>query len=90
MGGERDCIHDTDRCREECLKICYGVWDHMKNRGDHGAENWELEWIGFLPGKRESRRYVGEYTVTQNDVEAEGRFPDLVTYGGMDHGRPFP
>ncbi len=90
VGGEWDCIHDSDRCREECLKIVYGVWDHMKNKGDHGAENWELEWIGFLPGKRESRRYVGEYTVTQNDVEAEGRFDDLVAYAGWKMDDHFP
>ena len=90
LGGEWDCIHDTDRCRDELLKICLGVWDHMKNYGDHGAENWELEWIGFLPGKRESRRYVGEYTVTQNDVEAEGRFDDLVAYAGWTMDDHFP
>lgn len=90
LGGEWDCIHDTDRCRDELLKICYGVWDHMKNHGDHGAENWELEWIGFLPGKRESRRYVGEYTVTQNDVEAEGRFDDIVAYAGWSMDDHFP
>ena len=51
LGGEWDCIHDTDRCREELLRICYGVWDHMKNHGDHGVENWAIDWIGFLPGK---------------------------------------
>ena len=90
VGGEWDAIHDVDRCREECLKICFGVWDHMKNKGDHGADNYELEWIGFLPGKRESRRYVGEYTVTQNDVEAEGRFEDLVAYGGWTMDDHFP
>lgn len=90
VGGEWDCIHDTDRCRDELLKIAYGVWDHMKNRGDHGVENWELEWIGFLPGKRESRRYVGEYTVTQNDVEAEGRFEDIVAYAGWSMDDHFP
>lgn len=90
LGGEWDCIHDTDRCRDELLKICLGVWDHMKNHGDHGAQNWELEWIGFLPGKRESRRYVGEYTVTQNDVEAEGRFDDLVAYAGWTMDDHFP
>lgn len=73
LGGEWDCIHDTDKCRDELLKICYGVWDHMKNYGDHDVDNWELEWIGFLPGKRESRRYVGKYIVNQNDVEAEGK-----------------
>jgi len=90
VGGEWDCIHDSDRCREECLKICHGVWDHMKNRGDHGCDNWEMEWIGFLPGKRESRRYVGEYTVTQNDVEAEGKFEDIVAYAGWTMDDHFP
>ena len=90
VGGEWDCIHDTDRCRDELLKICYGVWDHMKNHGDHGVENWELEWIGFLPGKRESRRYVGKYIVTQNDVEAQGRFPDIVAYAGWKMDDHFP
>lgn len=90
VGGEWDCIHDTDRCRDELLKICYGVWDHMKNYGDHGVENWELEWIGFLPGKRESRRYVGKYIVTQNDVESGGRFEDAVAYGGWSMDDHFP
>ena len=90
VGGEWDCIHDSDRCRDECLKICYGVWDHMKNKGDHGVEHWELEWIGFLPGKRESRRYVGKYIVTQNDVEAEGRFEDIVAYAGWSMDDHFP
>lgn len=90
IGGEWDCIHDTDRCRDELLKIAYGVWDHMKNYGDHGVDNWELEWIGFLPGKRESRRYIGEYTVTQNDVEAEGHFDDMVAYAGWTMDDHFP
>jgi hypothetical protein len=90
VGGEWDCIHDTDRCREELIKICYGVWDHMKNYGDHGVDNWELEWIGFVPGKRESRRYVGKYIVTQNDVEAEGHFDDIVAYAGWSMDDHFP
>ena len=90
IGGEWDCIHDTDRCREELLKICYGVWDHMKNRGDHDVENWELEWIGFLPGKRESRRYIGKYIVNQNDVESGGHFEDIVAYAGWSMDDHFP
>lgn len=89
-GGTGDCIHDTDACRDELLKICYGVWDHMKNYGNHDVDNWELEWIGFLPGKRESRRYVGQYTVTQNDVEAGGRFDDIVAYAGWSMDDHFP
>ncbi len=89
-GGEGDCIHDTDKCRDELIKICYGVWDHMKNYGDHGVDNWELEWIGFLPGKRESRRYIGKYVVTQNDVEAGGKFEDTVAYAGWTMDDHFP
>ncbi len=90
LGGDRDEIHDTEVMRDELLKIAMGVWDHMKNRGDYGAENWAIDWIGFLPGKRESRRYVGEYIVNQNDVEAEGRFDDLVAYGGWSMDDHFP
>ena len=50
LGGMQNSIDDTEEIRDELLKIAFGVWDHMKNHGDHGAENWELEWIGFLPG----------------------------------------
>lgn len=89
-GGEGDCIHDTDKCRDELLKMAYGVWDHVKNHGDHGAKNYVLDWVGLLPGKRESRRYVGKYTVTQNDVEAGGKFADIVAYGGWSMDDHFP
>ncbi|NLC58807.1 MAG: FAD-dependent oxidoreductase [Armatimonadetes bacterium] len=82
LGGEDDSIYDTEQVRDELLKVAFGVWDHVKNRGDHGAENWTLDWVGFLPGKRESRRYLGDHILTQNDVRAEGRFADLVAYGG--------
>ena len=90
LGGEDDSIHDTERLRDELLKISFGVWDHIKNYGGHGADNWTLDWVGFLPGKRESRRYVGDHILTQNDVEAEGRFGDIVAYGGWSMDDHFP
>ena len=90
LGGEADSIHDTEALRDELLKIALGVWDHIKNRGDHGAENWALDWLGFLPGKRESRRYVGDHIITQNAVAAGGPFDDIIAYGGwtMDDHHP--
>lgn len=90
LGGENDSLHDAEWIRDELLKIAFGVWDHIKNHGDHHAENWELEWVGFLPGKRESRRYVGPYTLTQRDIEAGGKFADTIAYGGwpMDDHNP--
>ncbi len=90
LGGEFDSIADTEMLRDELLKISFGIWDHVKNHGDHGADNWELEWVGFLPGKRESRRYVGRHVLTQSDVEGGGRFDDIVAFGGwpMDDHNP--
>ena len=90
LGGMQNSIDDTEEIRDELLKIAFGVWDHMKNHGDHGAENWELEWVGFLPGKRESRRYVGDYVLTQHDVEKCPRFEDTVAYGGWQIDNHLP
>lgn len=90
VGGTQDCIHDTEELKDELLKIAFGVWDHIKNYGDHGADNWNLDWIGFLPGKRESRRYIGEDVITQRDVEAEGHFEDMVAYAGWTMYDHFP
>jgi hypothetical protein len=90
LGGEYDIIADAEWLRDECLKITYGIWDHIKNSGRHDADNWALEWVAVLPGKRESRRYVGAHVLTQNDIESEGRFHDVVAYGGwsMDDHHP--
>ncbi|MBO5223199.1 MAG: FAD-dependent oxidoreductase [Clostridia bacterium] len=91
LGGEMDSIHDADKVRRELLACIYGVWDHIKNYGDHGMENWELEWVGFLPGKRESRRYIGDYVLTEHDVLSGGNFEDEIAYGGwpMDDHNPY-
>ncbi|HOJ30615.1 MAG TPA: FAD-dependent oxidoreductase [bacterium] len=92
LGGEYHSIYDTEKLRDELLKIVLGVWDHIKNRcpDKHKAKNWALEWLQFLPAKRESRRYIGEHVLTQNDIESEGKFDDIVAYGGwpMDDHHP--
>lgn len=90
LGGDKDSIHDTEELRTELLKTAFGVWDHIKNRGDHKADNWIIEWIGFLPGKRESRRYKGAYIVNQNDVETGGKFDDVIAYAGWTMDDHFP
>ena len=92
VGGLRDTIADAEAIRDELMRIGYGVWDYIKNRAPKRAqaEQWALEWIGSLPGKRENRRFVGDHILTQNDVRAGGNFPDLIAYGGwsMDDHHP--
>lgn len=81
-GTEWNTIRDAEEIRDELLAIVYGIWDHIKNTGDHQAENYALSWIGFLPGKRESRRVIGEYILKEQDLLEGMRFPDAVAYGG--------
>lgn len=82
LGGQySDIVRGAEDIRDELLKCVYGVWDHIKNQGDHGADNYDLEWVGMLPGYRESRRIEGDYMITENDVRANRVFDDAVAYG---------
>jgi len=83
LGGQYDdIIRDGEVIRDELLKCVYGVWDHLKNVGDHGVENLDLDWVGIVPGYRESRRIEGDYLLNENDVLENRIFPDAVAYGG--------
>ncbi len=84
-GGKLDTIKDNETIRDELLAIALGIWDHIKN--GEGAETfradrWALDWIGFLPGKRESRRFVGQHILTENDLLSSREFEDAIAYGG--------
>lgn len=81
-GGCLNTISDNESIRDELLRIVMGIWDHVKNGGNHGAENWALEWFGFLPGKRESRRFIGMHVLTERDVMTSAPMPDAIAYGG--------
>ncbi len=83
FGGEMDTIKDGEKIRDELLAAALGLWDHIKNSGQHpDSENWALEWMGFVPGKRESRRFIGDYMLRQQEVQAGEVFDDGVAYGG--------
>lgn len=82
-GGRLDTIHQTEDIKWELWKIIYGIWDHVKNSGKYPeAENLTLEWVGHIPGKRESRRFEGDYILSQRDVVEQRMHPDAVSYGG--------
>lgn len=81
-GGELDTIKDNEVIRDELLSIIYGIWDHIKNSGEYNSDYLDLEWVGTLPGKRESRRFIGDYTLTQRDIESQKTFKDKVAFGG--------
>lgn len=82
-GGRLDTIHQSEDIKWELWKVIYGIWDMVKNSGKYpGTENLTLEWVGTIPGKRESRRFEGDYMLTQADVVEQREHYDAVAFGG--------
>jgi hypothetical protein len=81
-GGELDTVHENERIRDELWAVIYGIWDYIKNSGEFDAENMTLEWVGSTPGKREFRRFIGDYVLNQNDIIAQVPFEDRIAFGG--------
>ena len=88
-GGAHDTVHDTMMIKDEVQRITLAVWDYLKNRSPLAGKltTYELDWMGAVPGKRESRRFEGDHIMNMNEVEHQAEFEDAVAYGGwgFDH-----
>ncbi|GAB3649920.1 hypothetical protein GCM10028791_16380 [Echinicola sediminis] len=82
-GGRKDTVHDTEEIKLELWKVAYGIWNHIKNSGEYdGADHYTLEWVGLIPGKRESRRFEGHYMIHQKDLVEQRQHYDAISFGG--------
>ena len=82
-GGNLDTIHDSEKIKWELWRVAYGVWNYIKNSGQFPeAETLTLEWVGTIPGKRESRRFEGDYMIKQQDLVEQRHYADAVSFGG--------
>jgi hypothetical protein len=82
--GTIDNVWDPELARDELVRISFGYWDYIKNRWPERerAANYALAFVPITNGRREARRLVGDYTLTQNDVQSARMFPDRISYGG--------
>lgn len=82
-GGRLDTVHETETIKWQLWEVVYGVWNYIKNSGNFPeAANYTLEWVGTVPGKRESRRFDGDYMLIQQDIVEQRSHYDAVSYGG--------
>lgn len=77
-------IDDNAAIRDELHRHVLGVWNYIKNHSEdrEQAQNYALEWVGQIPGKRESRRLMGDVILTEADVQTDRKWPDGVGYAG--------
>ena len=75
-GMHLDTIYDAEQIRDHLLRAIYGNFYNAKQNPANA--NRAFAWVPYVTGKRESRRIVGDYLLTQQDVQ-EGRwFEDAV------------
>ncbi len=91
VGSQTDIIGDYDRMRHKLMGYAYGVWDYVKNSGKFPeADNYALGWVGSVPGRRESRRFLGDHILSEPDLLEHRHFEDAVAFGGwpLDEHNP--
>jgi hypothetical protein len=69
-GMGKDMVRETEFIRDYGLLVVYSNWSYLKNHYSKKDEfkNEELQWVAYIGGKRESRRLVGDYVLTENDL----------------------
>ena len=77
-GMDKDMIKETEFIRDYGLLVVYSNWSYLKNH--HPAQdsfsNEKLRWVAYIGGKRESRRLLGDYVLTENDLVNQNLMPD--------------
>lgn len=92
-GFRYDQIKDFEQIRDYALRVIYGNWSFLKNscKKKELYANYDLNNVSFVPGKRESRRIIGDVIVTQNDVEGGWKsFEDGCVWATYSIDQHFP
>ncbi|MDZ7604337.1 MAG: FAD-dependent oxidoreductase [Cyclobacteriaceae bacterium] len=77
-GMGKDMINETEFIRDYGLLVVYSNWSYLKNHylPKEKFQNEKLTWVAYIGGKRESRRLVGDYILTENDLTKQNFLPD--------------
>ncbi len=79
-----DDVDDPEYARDYLIRMSVSYWDWCKNRADNRAEgeNWVMVEIPWTNARREGRRLMGDYILTEKDQMEGRKFPDAIGYGG--------
>ena len=77
-GQYRDMADETEAIRDYGLLAIFSNWCFIKNHSARRAEwrRMEIKWMSPIGGKRESHRVVGDYVLTETDLEEQRTFED--------------
>ncbi|PKQ64266.1 pyridine nucleotide-disulfide oxidoreductase [Labilibaculum filiforme] len=76
-----DALTEAEEIRDHNFRAIYGNWSYLKNNLKEKYRNYKLDWVGFIGGKRESRRLMGDYIFSEmdrdhtNSIQADAFIP---------------
>lgn len=73
-----DQVNDIEYIRDYGLRAVYGNWSFLKNfsKEKDKYQNYQLEWVAYIGGKRESRRLLGDVILKEQDIIDRIEYPD--------------
>jgi len=79
-----DDMYDGEESRDALILVLLGYFDYLKNHWEHHdvAKMLQMKFTSITVGRRESRRFIGDYVMTQDDCTEGARFEDAVSYTG--------
>lgn len=82
--GELDDIWEGERVRDELIRISFAFFGYLKNSWPERqkAANYKIVAVPIFNAKRESRRFIGDYVLTENDCTSGRSFPDTIAHAG--------
>ena len=63
-------VDNLERVRDYGMLVVYSNWSFLKNRSKDRRryERQQLDWLAYVTGKRESRRLLGDYVLSEQDI----------------------
>ncbi|MDK1030030.1 MAG: FAD-dependent oxidoreductase, partial [Anaerolineae bacterium] len=74
--NDKHAIADAEDIRDHMLRAIYGSFYNAKQSSSNDYR--KLDWVGYLSGKRESRRLMGDYIYKESDALSGTLFNDAV------------
>ena len=78
-GIHRDIIGEGEQVRDRLLLAIFGAFSSAKKKPENNRR--VLNFVPFLLGKRESRRLMGDWILSEKDVTGKKQFEDAVSRG---------
>lgn len=77
-GQYRNQATEAEYIRDYAMMAIYANWSYLKHHSARKAEyaTRKLDWVSPIGGKRESYRVIGDYVLTQNDIEEKREHAD--------------